>query len=327
MTGRPPRPLRLSRRDALRTLGAGIVGLGGAALLGCSAPTAESRAVLAPVVPPEVAPAEARQEAPSTPTPPPGPPPPLPAGRERRALLADTLWQTPLVATHSGHEGPRVLILGGVHGNEPGGWLAAESVVDWEPAAGSLLVIPRANVVATRVYERTLPDLGDLNRSYPGAADGLLPMSRMASAIIEVVREFQVDLVLDMHESWGFYLERGANSGTAFIGQTVTRGEGPLPEVFVRDAVEAVNARITAREELTFRGRLPQPAPNATPPPSLGGVQPGGRSTSSLSIGTHVPGTTAILVEMGQMEQPEHRRRDLHLLLAQELLTRHGVLS
>ncbi|MCC6236953.1 MAG: succinylglutamate desuccinylase/aspartoacylase family protein [Dehalococcoidia bacterium] len=307
-------------------LGAGLVGLGGATLLGCSAPATEGSSILAPVAPSEATPTESRVDVPSTPTPPAGPPPPLPAGRERRQLLADTLWQTPLVATHSGREGPRVLVLGGVHGNEPGGWLAAESVADWEPAAGSLLVIPRANVVATRIFERTLPDLGDLNRSYPGAADGLLPMSRMASAIIDVVREFQVDLVLDMHESWGFYLERGANSGTAFIGQTVTKGDGPLTEVFVRDAVEAVNTRITAREELTFRGRLPQPAPNATPPPGLGGTQPGGRSTSSLSIGTHVPGTTAILVEMGQMEQPEYRRRDLHLLLATELLTRHGVL-
>ncbi len=180
--------------------------------------------------------------------------------------------------------------------------------------------------LATRIFERTLPDLGDLNRLYPGSLDAPLPMGRMASTILDVVREFQVDLVLDMHESWGFYLERGANSGTAFIGQTVTKGEGPLAEDFVRDVVDAVNTQITLREEFTFRGRLPQPAPNAPPPPGVGGAQPGGRSTSSLSIGTHVPGTTAILVEMGQMDQPEYRRRDLHLILATELLTRHGVL-
>ncbi len=269
---------------------------------------------------PEPAAAEAAPAA--TPS---GPPPPLPPGREQRLLMPSTPWQTPLVATHSGREGARVLVLGGVHGNEPGGWLAAESVAEWEPSAGSLLVIPRANVVATRAFERTFPDLGDLNRLYPGAEDGALPMARMAASIIRVVREFEVDLVLDMHESWGFYLERGANTGTAFIGQTVTRGDGPLPEAFVRDAVSAVNTLITPREELTFRGRLPQPAPGATPSPGFGG-QPGGRSTSSLSIGTHVPGVTAILVEMGQIEQAESRRRDLHMLLAREILTRHGVL-
>ena len=312
----------------LRRLGTGLVGLGGAALLGCGSPSTEAPSILAAVAPTDASPVEPRQEAGSTsmPAPPAGPLPPLPAGREHRLLLPDTSWQTSLVATHSGREGPRVLVLGGVHGNEPGGWLAAESVADWEPTAGSLLVIPRANVIATRIFERTRADLGDLNRSYPGAVDAPLPMSRMAATILDVAREFQVDLVLDMHESWGFYLERGANGGTAFIGQTVTKGEGPLPEAFVRDTVQAVNTRITAREELTFRGRLPQPVPGATPSPSLGGAQPGGRSSSSLSIGTYVPGATAVLVEMGQMEQPEYRRRDLHMLLAAELLTRHGVL-
>ncbi len=320
----PPTRRPLSRREALRTLGLGALGLTGAALVGCGSsarPSLASVAQLSEVAgPPGATAVEAIPELPQ------GPPPPLPAGRERRLLLPDTAWQTPLVLTHSGVEGPRVLVLGGVHGNEPGGWLAAEYVAEWEPRAGSLLVIPRANQLATRAFERTFPELGDLNRLYPGSETNPLPMSRMAAAIVDVAREFAVDLVLDMHESWGFYLERGANSGTAFIGQTVTKGEGPLPEAFVRDAVAAVNGLITPREELTFRGRLPQPPPGTTPPPSVGGGQPGGRSTSSLSLGQHVPGATAVLVEMGQIDQYESRRRDLHLILAKELLTRHGVL-
>ncbi len=324
MTTRIHRPL--SRREALRALGLGALGLTGAALAGCSAGAATVASVARLPEAPAPAPPQTAPPAEATPEPPKGPPPPLAAGRERRLMLPDTAWQTPLVLTHSGVEGPRVLVLGGVHGNEPGGWLAAESVAEWEPRAGSLLVLPRANLLATRAFERTFPDLGDLNRLYPGSDTNPLPMSRMAAAIVGVVREFAVDLVLDMHESWGFYLERGANSGTAFIGQTVTKGEGPLSEAFVRDAVTAVNGAITAREELTFRDRLPQPSPNATPPPAVGGVQPGGRSTSSLSIGQHAPGATAILVEMGQIDQFESRRRDLHLLLAKELLTRHGVL-
>jgi len=28
------------------------------------------------------------------------------------------------------------MVLGGVHGNEPGGWLAADEVATWQPAAG-----------------------------------------------------------------------------------------------------------------------------------------------------------------------------------------------
>lgn len=319
---------QLSRRDALRALGLGTLGLAGAALVGCGPGGVPSVAAVStgprnsevqlPAIEADGPPPAAAPQLPK------GPPPPIAAGRERRMMLAESAWQTPLVATHSGVVGPRVLVLGGVHGNEPGGWLAAEAIAEWEPRAGSLLVIPRANLLATRAFERTFPELGDLNRLYPGSESSPLPMARMAAAIVAVAREFQVDLVLDLHESWGFYLERGANSGTAFIGQTVTKGEGPLPEAFVRDAVSAVNAAITPREELTFRDRLPQPPPGATPPAGAG--QPGGRSTSSLAIGQHVPGATAVLIEMGQMDQAEWRRRELHLALARELLARHGVL-
>jgi Succinylglutamate desuccinylase / Aspartoacylase family len=309
---------RWTRRRALGLLGSGTLAMAGAALLGCGNEGGLTTFAVPASSPIEVAPA------------PTAPPTPIAAGRSTRMILEGTPWQTPLVLAHSGQPGSRVLVLGGVHGNEPGGWQAAELIAGWEPKAGSLLVLPRANVVATRVYERTLPELGDLNRLYPGSDSAALPMSRMAAAIIGVAREFQVDLVLDLHESWGFYLERGANGGTAFIGQTVAKGNGPLPNSYFSEAVTAVNARITPREELTFRDRVGQPNPNAspaaTPTPGLGGVTPGGAGTSSLSIGVHVPGATAVLIEMGQISQAESRRSTLHQLLATEILTRHGTL-
>jgi Succinylglutamate desuccinylase / Aspartoacylase family len=317
---------RLTRRRALGLLGSGTLAMAGAALLGCG--NEGGLTMLATPPPPlEVAPAPT---VPPTPEPPKGPPPPITAGRATRLMLEGTPWQTPLVMTHSGQPGSRVLVLGGVHGNEPGGWAAAEAISDWEPKAGSLLVIPRANIVATRVYERTLPELGDLNRLYPGSTTAALPMARMAAAIVGVAREFEVDLVLDLHESWGFYLERGANGGTAFIGQTVAKGNGPLPNSYFSEAVAAVNTRISPREELTFRERIGQPNPSATPSvtptPGVGGVLPGGAGTSSLSIGVHVPGATAVLIEMGQIAQAESRRSALHQALVTEILTRHGTL-
>jgi len=235
------------------------------------------------------------------------------------------------VVSHSGAPGPRVLILGGVHGNEPGGWLAAEGVTSWEPEAGSLLVAPRANRIATYEFQRTLPELGDLNRLYPGRSDHELPMGRMANAIVEVAREFEVDVVIDMHESWGFFLERaadGSQDGTAFLGQTVTKGAGPLPLETVGFAVAAVNARITDREQFTLRDRISRRDPvefgRATVFEEL---ETGGfRRGSSLSLGAYVPSVTPILVEMGQRDQAESRRLELHQVFARELLERLGVL-
>ena len=95
-------------------------------------------------------------------------------------LLAGTPHETPLVIHHSGTHGPTAMVLGGVHGNEPGGWLAGDEVAKWEPAAGTLLVVPRANVTALNAFVRTFEEIGDLNRLYPGNPDSPLMMERMA---------------------------------------------------------------------------------------------------------------------------------------------------
>lgn len=238
-------------------------------------------------------------------------------------MLPGTEWETPLIATHSGRAGPAVMFLGGVHGNEPGGWLAAEEVATWTPAAGSILVIPRANILATRAFVRTTDELGDLNRMYPGSPTGR-PMQRMAAAIIEVARESGVDLLIDMHESWGFFAERTQN-GTAFLGQTIISSSGPESGTIVPALIAAVNPRIAVeRDLLVTRDQFPLPhATASSTPPSNARL---GRGSSSLSLGRHVPGLTPVLVEMGQQDQPESRRVELHLEVARAALELHGML-
>ena len=268
-----------------------------------------------------------------TPTPEPTPEPtPWPAGREEIALMEGSEWENPLVAQHSGEEGPAVLVLGGVHGNEPGSWLATEEIVEWQPVRGSLIVIPRANIVATRIGERTLPELGDLNRLYPGSPDAELPMSRMAAQIIEVARRYRVSLVLDLHESWGFYAERGSNSGTAFIGQTITGGPGGDSAAATRIAedynrqVEVERDQLVARDRGSWgSGSSSQSGQPGDDTSSWGGWRPG-RGGSSLSLGNYVRGLTPILVEMGQHNQPLERRAELHQLVVRVALTQRGML-
>jgi len=312
---------RLSRRRFLSLAGASAAGV---ALVACGG---DGAAVL---VPPagdgESSEGNAASSAATralTPTATPTPRPIPPAGRLVRPLLEGTPWETPLVIAHSGRVGSAVMFLGGVHGNEPGGWMAAEEGATWEPAAGSLLVVARANIVATHVLQRTLPELGDLNRLYPGSPAGTLPMERMAAAIIEVAREFGVDLLIDMHESWGFFAERTQN-GTAFLGQTVTSSSGPESGTIVPALLAIANPRIgPGRDRLVTRDQFPLPGatPAATPPSNA----TLGRGSSSLSLGRHVPGLTPVLVEMGQQDQPEYRRVALHLEVARAALELRGM--
>lgn len=258
---------------------------------------------------------------PVAPAAPPEPPPPpfvVDEGVREHALMAGTPYQNRLYVFGTGREGKIVLALGGVHGNEPGGWLAAEEIVDRvRPEVGALLVIPRANRLATLNFVRTTDDMGDLNRMYPGDPDGI-PMARMAFEIMNTIRDYHVDVVVDMHESWAFYADRPQN-GTAYLGQTIaTSIESGIP--LAQAVVDSVNTRIRYRhEEFFFRefrtGRLPNPTN-----PGAGG------SRSSLGLPGYFPGLISLLVEMGQ-QQGLDRRIALHVDVLREVMRQVGTLS
>lgn len=249
----------------------------------------------------------------------PEPPFVVAAGEDQRVMMAGTPYETPLHIFGTGLPGEIVMLLGGVHGNEPGGWLAAERIVDRvRPASGALLVIPRANRVATNLFERTTDAMGDLNRSYPGNSNGK-PMEVMADQIIQTLREFHVNVVIDMHESWAFYNNR-TQSGTAFLGQTVATYPAEPGMTLARTVVENVNARIQAPiEELFYRDRT-FGGPNGTTvqTPINPATTPGG-SSSSLGLPRWIPNLSAILVEMGQQQALE-RRIALHVDIATEAM-------
>jgi hypothetical protein len=156
-------------------------------------------------------------------------------------------------------------------------------------------------------------------------------MERMALAIVETLREFHVEVVVDMHESWAFYKDRPQN-GTAFLGQTVATYPAEPGISLAQSVVGAVNGRIQAsREEFFFRefppNRLPEPT-SALPFDTSGNPQAAvsGGSRSSLGLPRMIPGLATLLVEMGQQQALE-RRVALHVEVAQEVARRVGVIE
>lgn len=250
------------------------------------------------------------------------------AGEQQLMLMPGTPYETPYYVYGTGNLGPIVTVLGGVHGNEPGGWMAAERLVEQvRPTNGALLVVPRANRLAIDLFQRTTDEMGDLNRSYPGNPDGR-PMEQMAHQIIEMLRGFHATHVIDMHESWAFYRDRTETAtGTAYLGQTVS-ARGEPGESLARQLVDTINATKVqmAHEELTFREWPPRDAVPGTP--VIGDTNSGTPvegftgyrgSRSSLGLPMHIPGLTAILVEMGQQQDLE-RRIQLHVDVVQEAM-------
>jgi hypothetical protein len=319
---------RLTRRRLLRLAGLLPAGAFLAACGGDEAKEASSTVGVASTSTPVPEPA-------ATPTP--EPPFIVAAGEQQRLLMEGTPQETPLHIFGTGREGPIMAVLGGVHGNEPGGWLAAEQVRDTlRPETGTLIVVPRANTQAVQQFVRTTDELGDLNRLYPGDSDGL-PMARMAYEITETLRELHATHVLDLHESWAFYRDRSeTNRGTAFLGQTVSSSTSPGLDLG-RAIVDAVNTRILSPvEELTLRQWPPRGGftfPTATPggeptstPFATDGFSFERRSRSSLGLSTHIPGLIALLAEMGQ-QQALDRRVAIHVDVVGEAMRQVGMLS
>jgi uncharacterized protein len=98
-------------------------------------------------------------------------------------------------------EGPRVLLLGGVHGDEYEGQVMAMKLMrQLEPdnVRGQIIILNAANAPAAYEGTRTSPlDDGNLNRAYPGDPRGT-PTQEIAYLLNEVLLP-GVDYLLDFH--------------------------------------------------------------------------------------------------------------------------------
>jgi len=161
--------------------------------------------------------------------------------------LTGTPGDTAVYVLEGRRPGGAVLVLGGTHGDEPAGYIAAVVLVERARVErGRLIVVPRANESG---FTHNVPQEGhpqqftvdtpggprrftfgaratnpvhqwpdpqiytlasgqslsgsetrNLNRAYPGRADGTLT-ERVAFAITTLIRTERVDLALDLHEA------------------------------------------------------------------------------------------------------------------------------
>jgi N-alpha-acetyl-L-2,4-diaminobutyrate deacetylase len=105
----------------------------------------------------------------------------------------------PIVSV-SGGDGPRALVLGGCHGDEPEGQVAALNLardVQPEDVPGRLLIVPCLSIDASRAYTRLWPSGANLNRSFPGRPDG--PPDEQLAHFLSSELFPRVDVVVDMH--------------------------------------------------------------------------------------------------------------------------------
>jgi len=97
--------------------------------------------------------------------------------------------------------GNTVIIIGGIHGNEPGGYLAADKYVDLNLRRGNLIVVPRANLLSILSNDRGVG--GDYNRRF----DSPLSADSNDDQVIMVLQQLieESDVLLNLHDGSGFY--------------------------------------------------------------------------------------------------------------------------
>ncbi len=151
---------------------------------------------------------------------------------------ADPLY-VPLTIVRGARPGPTVFLTAAVHGDELNGVAIVRDFLidqDLSNLAGCLIAVPVVNVPGFLNQTRTLPDGRDLNRSFPGNADGSFT-ARLAHRIFhDVVR--RSDYGIDLHTAGGDRANfphvradlgdpRATELATAFGCPIVIHGRGP----------------------------------------------------------------------------------------------------
>lgn len=174
------------------------------------------------------------------------------------ALATPTGWigqgdnKTPWYDITADRPGPTVLIVGGVHGNEPAGAEAADQIRSWSIARGRMVVIPRAAPNALKAETRRMPGKpraeGDLNRNFPRTDsdnDELITIGPTAEALWAFVTELRPDWILDLHEGFDFNARNPNSVGSSVIHPS-DRGTSP----YAKAMLDAVNAEVDDEEKI-----------------------------------------------------------------------------
>ena len=115
-------------------------------------------------------------------------------------LPTRTHVEVPVFVNRAKREGPIILLLAGLHGDEINGIEILRRLIRenyHRPQRGTIICIPIMNIFGFISQSREVPDGRDLNRVFPGSPNGSLA-SRIAYTLLnEVVRH--VDYALDFH--------------------------------------------------------------------------------------------------------------------------------
>ncbi|MCL2364511.1 MAG: succinylglutamate desuccinylase/aspartoacylase family protein [Defluviitaleaceae bacterium] len=118
----------------------------------------------------------------------------IPHGLDERHKITYHLFDTQM-------PGPHIVIIAGIHGNEPAPRYAAQYIVDhFHFEQGRFLIIPVASLYAATHQTRNI-QRDDLNRQFHNPDPRGNAAQRVAASIIDIITDFEPDAIIDLHKA------------------------------------------------------------------------------------------------------------------------------
>jgi predicted deacylase len=119
-------------------------------------------------------------------------------------LHIGTSVKVPVIVERAKKNGPVILLLAGLHGDETNGVGIIREIMSQKinkPKSGTIICIPVFNIFGYLIQTREFPDGRDLNRMFPGTLNGSLA-SQFAYQFTKEIAPF-IDYVIDFHTGGG----------------------------------------------------------------------------------------------------------------------------
>jgi len=134
---------------------------------------------------------------------------PSPALSKRDLLVyfPNTAYELNIYKIHGKRPGKTLMLIGGIQGNEPGGFLSADLYADMSLEKGNLIVVPRANFYSIILNQRG-PN-GDMNRKFSHEDASASMEDKIVNILKKLISES--DYLLNLHDGSGFFYPKYIN--------------------------------------------------------------------------------------------------------------------
>ena len=121
--------------------------------------------------------------------------------REHLVYFPNTAYELNIYKIKGKKPGKTLMLIGGIQGNEPGGFLSADLYADMRLEKGNLVVVPRANFYS--IITKLRGPNGDLNRKFNLEDNASTVEDQIVSILKKLINDS--DYLLNLHDGAGYY--------------------------------------------------------------------------------------------------------------------------